>query len=155
MTRILLPFLTIALIGALCGCVERRLYFRTNVETTPVRIELDGEVIGHAPTDVEFELYGQREWVARAIPDGEKVDEQPRYEIAYGTLTLERPWYQYFPFDFFAEVVIPWTIYDDHEVFVLMVPLVERDANELLDKAEEYREKHDDSPEPANEKGKQ
>lgn len=116
--------------AALSGCVERRLIFSSNIQDIKVQMMLDGEPIGTAPTTVYFENYGERDWQARA--EG--------YQTAGGRVELAAPWYQWPLFDFFSEVLIPFTIVDQVHVEVKLRPLEERETSGLLERANDYRE---------------
>ncbi|MCA8938550.1 MAG: hypothetical protein KDB07_01975 [Planctomycetes bacterium] len=111
------------------ACVERRLLIRSDVSDRPVEIYVDGEPVGAAPQTIYFESYGPRDWRARA--EG--------MESASGRVELEVPWYQYPVFDFFAEVLIPWTIVDEHLLEVKLRPLEERDAEALEKRANAFK----------------
>ena len=85
------------------GCVERQLTIKT-VPTGGV-VSLNDEEIGEAPVTVAFEWYG--DYNVRVSKAG--------YETLKTHRKLDRPWYDLFPFDFFADVLWPGTIRDHYE----------------------------------------
>lgn len=125
----------IAVSSLLCGCVERRVYLRSNPPGADVY--LDGEFIGttrpddhpEGPLYANFVFYGQREYTFR----------KAGYTTVGGTVDLEAPWYEYPPIDFFAEVLVPWRIVDDHVVDIQMRKAGAADVDSLYENALEYR----------------
>jgi len=97
--------LVISLITAivLAGCVERKL----TINTKPQRalVVLNDEEIGESPVTVSFEWYG--DYCVRISKEG--------YETLDTHRKLKRPWYDAFPFDFFAQLVNPKRIVDSYE----------------------------------------
>ena len=85
----------------LCGCVERQL----TITTVPAGalVILNDEEIGQSPVTVNFEWYGDY-WV-RLSKEG--------YETLNTHRELKGPWYDYFPFDFFAQIISPKRIVDN------------------------------------------
>jgi len=90
------------------GCVERILQVRT--EPPRAFITVNAENAGSSGEDGilahPFTFYGTVDVTARA----------PGHLSRRELVTLAPPWYEIFPLDFFAEVVVPWTIRDVHEV---------------------------------------
>ncbi len=132
-----LNLLVLAVLAAtLCGCVERRLYIRS--EPPGADVYIDGEHVGmtrpetdpRGPFYVNFSYYGAREYTLR----------KPGYETVSGVKQLETPWYEYPPLDFFAEVLAPWLIVDEHEINVKLRPLSAADVEALYRQAQAYRE---------------
>jgi len=126
---VLVPFL-----GA--GCVERILQVRT--EPPRASITVNAENAGSTGDDGllehRFTYYGTVDVTARA------AGHLSRREL----VTLDPPWYQIFPIDFFAEVVVPWTIRDLHEVDLRLDPAPEMDERlreKLRLQADELRKK--------------
>lgn len=129
-----LPVLIAALM-ACTGCVERRIYLKSDPPGAEVYI--DGEFVGvtrpsdHAdgPLYANFIYYGQREYTFR----------KPGYATQSGTVKLETPWYEYPPIDFFAEVLTPWIIVDEHFVEVKLERAKPADVEDLYRAAQLYR----------------
>jgi hypothetical protein len=132
--RISLALLPIA---ACMGCVERILQVRT--EPARAAITVNGEDAGATGTDGvlehPFTFYGTVDVTARAS------GHLSRREL----VTLAPPWYQLFPVDFFAEIVVPWTIRDVHSVELRLDPSPARMDEGLREslrrEAEELRSK--------------
>lgn len=119
----------------LTGCVERRVYIRS--EPAGADVYIDGEFVGKTREDdhydgplyANFIFYGTREYTVR----------KRGYETVSGEVYLEAPWYEYPPIDFFAEVLTPWIIVDEHEVEVQMQKAEPADVDELYGRAVNYR----------------
>lgn len=92
------------LLLSLAGCVERRLWVRTDPPGAEVRI--NGDVVGRAPVSWRFDHYGTV--LVEAELDG--------YVPVQRAFELRTPWYQRPVVDFFADVVWPGRIKDDHEL---------------------------------------
>jgi hypothetical protein len=134
MSRVNLILLIVAA-GLLAGCVERRIYLRSMPAGADVYV--DGEYIGvtreddhpEGPLYVNFIFYGTREFTFR----------KPGYTTLTEDVFLRRPWYQYPPVDFFAEVLAPWRIMDEHGVDVELSPAEAADVEDLYRNALTYR----------------
>lgn len=119
--RQLLPSLFLLV---LCGaCVERKLWVRTEPPGADVRI--NGDEVGTTPVAWPFEHYGTV-----------RVEvELAGYESVSRDVDLRSPWYEKPGVDFFADVVVPWRIQDDHEFRIALEPEgkldVEREIREL------------------------
>ncbi len=83
-----------------CGCVERRLTINTKPQGAVVA--LNDEEIGESPVTVNFNWYG--DYCVRISKEG--------YETLNTHRDLKGPWYDHFPFDFFAQIVNPKRIVD-------------------------------------------
>ncbi|MCZ6795463.1 MAG: PEGA domain-containing protein [Planctomycetota bacterium] len=111
-TRRSLPLLGLALAALLAsGCVERLLQVRS--EPPGARVFVNGQEVGETPLDHPFSFYGTLSVVLR----------RSGYESQRIVAELEPPWYEYFPLDFFAENLLPWTLRDHHLVRVELEPL--------------------------------
>lgn len=95
----------IALISAtvLSGCVERRLTINTRPQGALVA--LNDEEIGLSPVTVSFNWYG--DYNVRISKDG--------FETLNTHRELKGPWYDKFPYDFFAQLLNPKRIEDSYE----------------------------------------
>lgn len=109
------------------GCVERELTIKT-VPTGGV-VTLNDEEIGEAPVTVSFEWYG--DYNVRIGKAG--------CETLVTHRNLPRPWYDVFPFDFFAGVVWPGTIKDKYEWTFDLKPYQETSREQLIEQAEKLR----------------
>lgn len=134
MKRLSIPLL-VAFTVLLCGCVERRIYIRS--EPVGADVYIDGEYVGRTRADdspdgplyANFVFYGTREYTIR----------KPGYETVSGEIELVAPWYEYPPIDFFAEVLVPYPIVDEHFVEVEMQKAEPADVDALYARARAYR----------------
>lgn len=125
----------IAAMILLSGCVERRIYVMTQPAGADVYI--DGEFVGQTrekdhpdgPLYANFVFYGKREYTLR----------KPGYATLSGEIDLTVPWYEYPPLDFFAEVLTPWIIVDEHFVEAKLEKATPADVDSLYRNALEYR----------------
>ena len=118
--------ITVCLIVSLLlsGCVERNLTI--NTEPQGALVILNDEEIGTSPVTVSFEWYGDY-WV-RISKEG--------YESLNTHRPLKRPWYDYFPFDFFAQIINPNRIVDSYEWTFPLEPKKQISREELIQAAE-------------------
>jgi hypothetical protein len=122
-----LCFLLAGLLG-LCGCVERKLTISTN--PSGALVLLNDEEVGVSPVTVPFNWYGDYNVTIR----------KPGCETLQAHKKLSSPWYDYFPFDFFAEILYPGRIIDNYEWSFDLKPKKEIDRNELIRAAEQLEE---------------
>ncbi len=123
---ILLIFgLTISLL--LVGCVERKLTI--NTEPQEALVILNDEEIGTSPVTVSFEWYGDY-WV-RISKEG--------FESLNTHRPLKGPWYDKFPFDFFAQIISPDRIVDSYEWTFELEPKKQITREELIQNAENLK----------------
>ena len=109
------------------GCVERQLTIKT-VPTGGV-VLLNDEEIGEAPVTVAFEWYG--DYNVRVSKAG--------FETLKTHRELKRPWYDIFPFDFFAGVVWPGKINDKYEWTFDLKPYAAPSGEQLIKDANSLR----------------
>ena len=116
---------------ALAGCVDRLIDIRT--EPSGATVFLDGEAVGSTPVEVPYVWYGTRELVI----------EKSGFRPVQKTLSLSAPWWQYPPFDFITDVVIPFTLTDREIVSVELqpAPVSLKEVDEVIERAEELRKK--------------
>jgi len=110
------------------GCVERRLTI--NTEPQGALVILNDEQIGTSPVTVSFNWYGDYSVVIR----------KEGYETLKTHRNLEAPWYDGFPFDFFAAVVVPDRIVDSYEWTFELSELRKRSRDDLLEQARDFAE---------------
>ena len=105
MARCWMPLFALAIGAAIVlgGCVERRL----TINTAPpgATVILNDQDIGKSPVTVPFNWYGDY-WV-RISKDG--------YETLDTHRKLNAPLHDWFPFDFFAQILYPGRIVDSYE----------------------------------------
>jgi len=123
--------LRVILIGAAVvasfGCVERSLKITT--EPQGALVWLNDREIGRTPVTVPFEWYGDYDVIIRK-EGSETLKTHQR---------VKAPWYEYPPFDLFAEVFWPATIYDTHAWHFELAPAEEVSEEALLDRAVSLR----------------
>ena len=115
------------LILSINGCVERELKINTKPEGALVI--LNDEEIGVSPVTVSFEWYGDY-WVRIRKQGFETIDTHKE---------LKGPWYDHFPFDFFAQIVNPNRIVDSYEWTFDLSPSQQISRDELILKAQELK----------------
>lgn len=111
------------------GCVERKLTINTDPQGALVI--LNDEEIGNSPVTVEFEWYG--DYNVRISKDG--------YQTLKTHRRLKRPWYDRFPFDFFAQIVYPKRIVDTYEWSFELEEKTHPTREELIKSAEALKKR--------------
>lgn len=126
----LFALISITLIVPLCasGCVERWLTINTAPEGALV--VLNDEEIGQSPVTVSFEWYG--DYNVRISKAG--------YETLKTHRKLEAPWYDSFPFDFFAQILNPKRIVDSYEWTFELAPQQQVGRDQLIQNARELKD---------------
>jgi hypothetical protein len=109
------------------GCVERRLTI--NTEPKGAIVVLNDEEIGTSPVTVSFEWYG--DYNVRISKEG--------FETLKTHRNLKSPWYDYFPFDFFAQIVNPKRIVDSYQWSFTLAPQTQPDREELIRDAQKLK----------------
>jgi len=109
------------------GCVERELTINTKPEGAVVT--LNDEEIGESPVTVNFNWYS--DYCVRISKEG--------YETLNTHRDLKGPWYDHFPFDFFAQIVNPNRIVDSYEWMFEISPKRQISRDELIQNAEELK----------------
>ncbi|MBL8877806.1 MAG: PEGA domain-containing protein [Phycisphaerales bacterium] len=113
---------------ALGGCVERSLTVRS--EPAGAVVVVNDEEIGASPAKFSFVWYGDYEIILR----------KPGFETLTTFHRVPAPWWQFPPFDFVAEILVPGTIQDARETPVyVMAPRAEPSVPELMENAEKTR----------------
>jgi hypothetical protein len=92
----------------LAGCVERKLIVKP--EPKEALVFVDGAAVATVASEsvYRYEHYGIHRVVVR----------RPGCEVKEQLVTLDPPWYQVFPIDFFFDVLWPGTIEDRREVAI-------------------------------------
>jgi len=112
---------------SLGGCVERRLTI--NTEPQGAIVVLNDEEIGISPVTVSFEWYG--DYDVRISKEG--------FETLKTHRKLKGPWYDYFPFDFFAQLIVPKRIVDSYEWTFTLALQKQPAREELIRDAQELK----------------
>ena len=115
----------------LSGCVERQLTI--NTEPQGAVVVLNDEEIGTSPVTVSFNWYGDYNVVLR----------KEGYETLKTHRELKGPWYDKFPFDFFAQLLTPRRIVDTYEWTFELARRQEMEREELINKAEALKNQLD------------
>jgi len=115
----------------LAGCVERKLTI--NTEPEGALVILNDEQIGESPVTVTFKWYG--DYGVRVGKEG--------YETLQTHRELKAPWYDWFPFDFFAQVLYPGRIVDSYEWSFELAPRQDLSREELIEQADTLRSQSD------------
>jgi hypothetical protein len=110
------------------GCVERRLTINTN--PSGAQVLLNDEDIGVSPVTTTFKWYGDYNITLR----------KPGCETLNTHQKLESPWYDYFPFDFFAQVIYPGRIIDSYQWSFDLKPSTEPSRDTLITQAEQLKQ---------------
>jgi len=110
------------------GCVERRLTINTKPQGALV--VLNDEEIGQSPVTVPFNWYG--DYKVRISKEG--------FETLKTHRRLKGPWYDKFPWDFFAQILNPKRIVDSYEWTFELAPQKLPEREELLKRAEKLKE---------------
>ncbi len=122
------PLLTLLLtLIFLTGCVERQLTINTNPQGAV--IVLNDEEIGTSPVTVSFNWYGH--YNVRISKEG--------YQTLKTHRKLKGPWYDKFPFDFFAQVLNPKQIKDTYEWTFDLEPYKAPEKEELIQQAKDLK----------------
>ena len=111
------------------GCVERRLTINTKPQGALVA--LNDEEIGQSPVTVPFEWYGDYNVAIR----------KEGFETLKTHRKLKGPWYDKFPFDFFAQILNPKRIVDSYEWTFELEEKQQPKREELIQNAQELKEK--------------
>lgn len=93
-------------------------------------VYVDDYEIGVSPVATDFVYYGTRK--IRIVKDG--------YETLTVLQPIPTPWYEYTPFDFISENLVPWEIRDTRVVDYQLVPQVMAVPSQVLDRAEQFRQ---------------
>ncbi len=109
------------------GCVERQLTINTQPQGAVVT--LNDEEIGTSPVTVSFNWYG--DYCVRISKEG--------YETLNTHRELAGPWYDKFPFDFFAQIVSAKRTVDKYEWTFTLEEKKQINPQELVEKAQQLR----------------
>jgi hypothetical protein len=110
------------------GCVERQLTINTVPQAALV--ELNDEQVGNSPVTVTFNWYG--DYNVRISKEG--------YETLSTHRRLKGPWYDMFPFDFFAQILNPKKIVDKYEWTFELESKKDVNRDQLLKEATKLKE---------------
>jgi hypothetical protein len=135
-----LPVLLVGLV-ALAGCVERKMFIKTEPEGATVWINRPEEASGKTPYEQEFAQHGT--FAVRLEKEG--------YLPLETEAPIHTPWYSYPVLDLITELLLPFTIEDHHVFTYRLEPRPEpgsweqeeadvvRKREEVLERADEFR----------------
>jgi hypothetical protein len=127
--RTLFPALLAVAVG-LTGCVDRQFVIKTNPAGAVVFAN-NVPLSGATPAEKQFEFYGI--WNFTIVKDG--------YQTLQVSQPIPRPWYQYFPFDFVAENMLPFTIRDVRVFEYNLMPEMVLAPERLIEQATPVRQR--------------
>jgi len=118
----------LTIIVIVSGCVERQLTINTRPQGALVT--LNDEEIGTSPVTVSFNWYG--DYDVRISKAG--------YETLKTHRRLKGPWYDDFPFDFFANCLNPNRIVDSYEWTFELKEKQEPERQQLIEDAGQLKQ---------------
>lgn len=122
--------LVIVFVAATGGCVERMM----TIESNPpgALVYMNGQEIGRTPLTRDFTWYGNYDVAVR----------REGYETLKTETNVKAPWWQWVPFDLFAEL-LPFTFRDQQRITYSLSPATTRPADPaaLYDRAQDLRER--------------
>lgn len=98
---------------ALAGCVERKMFVRSDPPGAAVHLNHSPAPVGVTPLEVDFDYYGV--YAVRLVKDG--------YEDLEVAAPVPAPWYAWPGLDFLTELVLPLTIRDHHQFDYALRPV--------------------------------
>ncbi len=111
------------------GCVRRTISITTDPPNA--RVFLNDQEIGQSAVTTDFLWYGDYDVIVR----------KEGYKTLQTHWDVKPPWYQWIPFDFFAEVLWPGWIHDAHAQHYTLEPAEKSTPEEVISRAEDAREK--------------
>jgi len=121
--------LAAAVAGSAAGCVRRSLTIQT--EPAGALVFLNDQEVGRSPVSIDFTWYGDYDLIVR----------KEGFQTLQTHVPVREPWYQVPPIDFFAEVLWPGNVHDQHTFARTLEPQVLPDREEVVQRAEELRER--------------
>ncbi len=111
------------------GCVERTMFIHSDPPGADV--VLDGEPVGQTPVTMKFLNYGTHQVILSA----------KGYERMKLLQPVTAPVYEWFPIDFFTEMIWPGTLRDIHTFEYKLEPVREVEKSAIGARAEELRKR--------------
>jgi len=118
---------SLGLVVVSLGCVERTVTITT--EPSGALVWLNDKEVGRTPLTESFQWYGDYDVVIR----------KEGFKTLKTHEKLKAPWYQYPPIDFFAEILTPATIHDDHAWYFQLERSEPVSQKQLLERAAETK----------------
>jgi hypothetical protein len=110
------------------GCVRRTISITTDPPNA--RVFLNDQEVGRSAVTTDFLWYGDYDVIIRK--EGHKTLQT--------NWNIKSPWYQWIPFDFFAEVLWPGWIHDARAQHYVLEAAEQASAEEVIKRAEDARE---------------
>jgi len=127
--RVVLLATALLLLAVAGGCVKRTLSI--NTQPPAALVYLNDQEVGRTPVTVPFTWYGDYDIVLR----------KQGYQTLQTHKRIHPPWYQLPPFDFAAEVLVPVTLHDRHELQYTLEPRQYPTTQQLLEQASSFRDR--------------
>ncbi len=124
-TTAVLCILTLSIVG----CVRRTITITT--EPPNAMVFLNDEEVGRSTVNTDFLWYGDYDVVIR----------KKGFQTLQTHWEINPPWYQTIPMDFFAEVLWPGQLHDQHAKHFVLEPAKTPSQEELISRAIETRKK--------------
>jgi hypothetical protein len=116
-------------VSGLAGCVERRMLIVSDPPGATAIV--NGQNIGPTPASMPFTFYGKYD--VTLVRDG--------YQTKTYFAQLHRPWFEFFPIDFFAENLWPYHLQDDRTLQFTMEPMTQLRSEDVISDANTLRER--------------
>jgi hypothetical protein len=117
------------IVSGLAGCVERRMLIVSDPPGATAIV--NGQNLGPTPASMPFTYYGKYD--VTLVRDG--------YQTKTNYAQIHRPWFEFFPIDFFAENVWPSHLQDDRTLQFRMEPLTQPRSDDVVSDANALRER--------------
>ncbi|MCJ7788547.1 MAG: PEGA domain-containing protein [Methyloceanibacter sp.] len=111
------------------GCIERTMIIRS--QPTGADVVLDGAAVGKTPVTLKFQNYGKHQVILSAKGYQREEFLQP----------IVAPIYEWFPIDFFVEMIWPWTVRDIHFCDYKLEPVKDVNKAALSTRAEDLKKR--------------
>ena len=121
------PYLLVALLLVITGCVGRTITVRSQPPGALVTVNEVEK--GRTPVTFDFTWYG----------DYRVLLESPEYETLETHRKTPAPIYQWPVLDFVSEVLLPFTFHDHHDWHFTLEPRPTVNPDALIDRAKDYR----------------
>jgi len=120
--------LSLTLLAGSAACVRRTIKITT--EPPNARVFLNDQEVGRSEVTTDFLWYGDYDVTIR----------KEGFTTLQTNWEIKPPWYEWIPFDFFAEVLWPGQLHDQHEQHFVLQPAESPTQEELLQRATEMRD---------------
>jgi PEGA domain-containing protein len=119
----------VLIVSSLAGCVERRMLIVSDPPGATAVV--NGQNIGPTPASMPFTYYGKYD--VTLVRDG--------YQTKTYCAQIHRPWFEFYPIDFFAENVWPTQVHDNRTLQFSMQPLIQPRSDEVVNDANALRQR--------------